>query len=228
MFIDSSISYENAINILLVYHECREVALIESANWNISDVNKRLEHINYIHKKLLRPLSLICIYDELSILQFPRWFIVKKCNSHLIKKNMTHSDVGRILGMRYYNDPNFNNFNVDRYCGSIYINEFNVYTELVSCTADNFNPQEFNTFIIDKVNKWNGILKIKSSGFKCSGEVKRIFGIETLKKYMFDSNFTTDYINDYKNMVSNWISTTNMNDIDVLHAFNKLIDDKII
>lgn len=199
---------DNGINTLLVYYDCRLTTLFESANWKLQSYDQRIEYMEYITENFLKQLGLVVIYDKNSIFDYPRWFIIKSENSHIIKEHMTHADIGKVLDMYCHNHKNYNSEYDDRFRGSIYINNnIEIYTEVANPKNNIFDLFAFEESLKTKMNKWNEVLS--QYHIYCDYLIVKTYGLLTLKKQLHDVNFVKDNINAYINIIYNYIDGVN-------------------
>lgn len=215
----------DGVNVLLVCYDCRKTTLFESTNWDLSSYEDRIQHMIYIENNFLKRLNLLYVYDKLSLSEYPRWFIVKSINVQLVSECNTVTDVGFILGMHCYDHTNYGNFYVDRYVGSILINNKSIFTEVANPSNKNFDISAFENSVLTKTIEWNYVLAMFD--LYCYYTIKYDIGLITLKQNIDDIAFVSKHIDEYNSyLVSNIDEFANFDTLSIdqiRDAFSKIV-----
>lgn len=156
---------EQYINILLVDNDARDATLLEYSNvlWEHRNNKNNIDNIN-TYKQYIKKFLNLCRnrlyikYDNLSIPDYPRYFISK----NEIKEDVqTDEQIGKILDMHCYDKFPSNMQDVKTITGIIYCNfnnqQYSLFTEV--CVYNKVNEDNFINIINNKAEEWNKTLQ---------------------------------------------------------------------
>lgn len=200
---------EEIINIYLVACKARNAMLIETARLH-SDPVKANELIHFLKTEVLQPLHLVSVYDQLSLPNYPRYFVVQPHNQRLAQTANNHKKIGELLGMYCgAGEMEKKGEEGDRLTGQIIAKykrgEFThrAYLYAETCAFDNnlFKKTKLEQSLQEKVINWNQALH--KIGIECEYNMETYLTKNTLLDHADNQAFVTANLFEYTNFLWN-------------------------
>jgi len=202
-------TFEDLLNIFLVYKKARKACLIEDSNI-IFMYNHNKEKIKK-HKELvleaIKKFNLIGTQVEAgTLISTPEGM---KDYFDSLKVLSGEIAMGRILGF-YCTGHNFRNENQDRISGTISVSlkkderkdENKELTIVEVCEKEKLDIEQFKKFLYEKAEKIRSVLSLEK--YEVNIKLENIFSLSTLQKNLKDFSFVKKHISEYKNIFANY------------------------